>query len=457
MHAAFTTAIAAMVLGAVAAPIPVEPFSWWEPELQSSEGATQWMNLVGHNVSGSHLDMVTHSKDGSPVILTHAQMDAIIVADEDPDGPLDYEPNRGLAALNRDPTDRQHVEQIYRVMDANLSRDEIHDLFHSKLGKPIKISDAEVDSAIITHAATAPEKARSDKSFEDSLPRIPKAEAYDKHLELHNFNVSWSQSMAATHKKDGGGSALTEAQEQAIVAADKDPSLPKYEENDYYYDSERHRVKQIFTTMNAGMSLGQIHKLFHSESGKPIRVSDEEVDSAIVAHVAAAAKLAKRDRPYVSDEQMKADGQFADLYSHNITKAQAHAATHLSPGPEAILGPSLTDAQVAAIIAADEDPLISVNDSDHLQYDYDSERDRLHQIYKTLNAGMSLEEIHRLFHSKNNNRPINLTDTEIGDVIPAHAAAAWRTSVSSFESDDVPLCEKSYHTECWPTLEELSH
>ncbi len=303
MHAALTTAIAAMALGAVAAPIPVEPFSWWEPEPQLSEGATQWMNLVGHNVSGFHLDMVTHSKDGSPVILTHAQMDAIIAADEDPDGPFDYEPNRGLAALNRDPTDRQHVEQIYRVMDANLSRDEIHDLFHSKLEKPIKISDAKVDSAIITHAATAPKKARSDKSFEDSLPRIPKAEAYDKHLELHNFNVSWYQSMAATHKKDGGGSALTEAQEQAIVAADRDPSLPKYEENDYYYDSERHRVKQIFTTMNAGMSLGQIHKLFHSESGKPIRVSDEEVESAIAAHVAAAAKLAKSDSSHINDAQ----------------------------------------------------------------------------------------------------------------------------------------------------------
>lgn len=39
---------------------------------------------------------------------------------------------------------------------------------------------------------------------------------------------------------------------------------------------------------------------------------------------------------------------------------------------------------------------------------------------------MSLNEIHRLFHSKYNDRPINLTDTEISDAIVAHAAAAGR-------------------------------
>jgi len=52
-----------------------------------------------------------------------------------------------------------------------------------------------------------------------------------------------------------------------------------------------------------------------------------------------------------------------DLYSHNITEAQAHAATHMSPGSEAIPGPSLTNAQIAAIIAADEDPLHSSTES----------------------------------------------------------------------------------------------
>lgn len=67
------------------------------------------MNLVGHNVFGLHINIVSHSKAGYPVIFTHEQMDAIIAADEDPDGPLEYEPNRSLAALNRDPTDRQHV------------------------------------------------------------------------------------------------------------------------------------------------------------------------------------------------------------------------------------------------------------------------------------------------------------------------------------------------------------
>ncbi len=252
MRVAPMTAIAAMILGAIAAPIPVEPFSAWDIEPPISEGRKQWMNLVGHNVSELQIDTATYAEDGKPILLTHAQMDAIIAADEDPDGSLDYEYDGKLATLNRDPTDRQHVEQIYRAMDAGLSRDEIYDLFHSKAGKPVKITDRKVASAIITHAATAPATARSDKSFEDSLPRITKAEAEDNHLELHGLNVSWYQSMAATHKKDGDGSALTETQEHAIVAADEDPSLLNYEENDYYYDSERHRVKQIFTAMNAG-------------------------------------------------------------------------------------------------------------------------------------------------------------------------------------------------------------
>lgn len=311
MRAASMTAIAAMILGAFAAPVTVNPFPGWEPEQRISEEHKQWMNLVSHNVSEFQIAIATHSKEGNPISLTHAQMDAIVAADEDPDRPLDYEYDGNLATLNRDPTDRQHMEQIYRVMDANLSRDEIHDLFHSKAGRPIKITNAEVDSAIITHAATAPAKAKSDKNFEDSLPRTTEAEANNKHLELYRYNVSWFQSMAATHKKDGGGSALTEAQEQAIVAADKDPFLPLYEDNDYYYDSERHRIKQILTTLNAGMSLGQIHKLFHSQGGKPIRVSDEEVESAIIVHAAAAAKLTEHDRIHVSDNERKTDTSVA--------------------------------------------------------------------------------------------------------------------------------------------------
>lgn len=156
-------------------------------------------------------------------------------------------------------------------------------------------------------------------------------------------------------------------------------------------------------------------------------------------------------KPSISDDQRKTSDQFADLSSHNITQAQAHAATHKSPGAEAILGPSLTDAQIAAIIAADEDTVRPSIQSDH--YNYDSESHHLDQIYKTVDAGLSLHKIHEIFHSEDSNRPVNLTDAEISEAITEHNAAVEWTRKKGYRTKDADRCYLS--SECWPNFGEM--
>ncbi len=118
--------------------------------------------------------------------------------------------------------------------------------------------------------------------------------------------------------------------------------------------------------------------------------------------------------------------------AHNISSAQRQAAMQT----EDPLDPTeLSDAQVDAIVAADK-PSFDQDAADNKAFSdqeaegeddvpRDDQRDSRHikHIYRTLNAGFSLSEIHELFHDKHG-VPIMLTNKEVDAAINAHSGSS---------------------------------
>ena len=166
-------------------------------------------------------------------------------------------------------------------------------LFHSKDGKPISPTDAEVDAAIAAHYAAPSRRKivpRQNDEIEDwFLKRTPAEMQHDREVGSFNFyNVTERQQMAATHDKHNKPISLTDEQLRAIIAADQSPTREEYNEADdqpkaYQNKREKDHLIHIYKVIDAGFSLDDIHTLFHSKDGKPIRLTDKEIDAAISA------------------------------------------------------------------------------------------------------------------------------------------------------------------------------
>ena len=110
----------------------------------------------------------TQGKHGELILLTDAQICAIFAAAAAPTEPTitEWAADPGVRALNA--TNEQHVDHIYKVMEANFSLSEIHDLFHSSDNLPMKLTDAEVDAAIAAHPAAGDKRIK--RAISSPLP-----------------------------------------------------------------------------------------------------------------------------------------------------------------------------------------------------------------------------------------------------------------------------------------------
>jgi len=91
--------------------------------------------------------------------LTDAQVDAIVSAEQ---APFNQNVKEEYGVTHDLVNEKRQLVQIYKVLDAKLSSAEIYNLFHSKDGLPIMLSDEKVDAAIAARNAL-------------SIPQVPRA------------------------------------------------------------------------------------------------------------------------------------------------------------------------------------------------------------------------------------------------------------------------------------------
>jgi len=128
----------------------------------------------------------------------------------------------------------------------------------------------------------------------ESLPR-PETEAQTKDVyttSLTSARAGATSDTIAPHAAAAGGSInrnqvrrdnplLTEAEADALVTSLQAPS-PTFDV--HVGDIEIHNVDEILGALSAGKSIDEIHQAFHSTDGKPVQLTDDEVDSAIGAY-----------------------------------------------------------------------------------------------------------------------------------------------------------------------------
>lgn len=103
--------------------------------------------------------LMTEFDATSDTDLTDAQVDAIVSAEQ---APFNQEIEEEYGVTHDLVNEKRQLVQIYKVLGAKLSSAEIYNLFHSKDGLPIMLSDEKVDAAIAAHnALSVPQVART--------------------------------------------------------------------------------------------------------------------------------------------------------------------------------------------------------------------------------------------------------------------------------------------------------
>lgn len=160
----------------------------------------------------------------------------------------------------------------------------------------------------------------------------------------------------------------------------------------------------------------------HTKENYTISVTIAEAGAigiAIAEYAANARKSVKRDQ--VRSDHARGperydidDRHYEQMTDHNVSDALAATAAFEYPT-------SLADAQVAAVIAAGEASSPPAFDGHTIETDMH----QLENIFKAAHEGLSLDEIHELFHSFSDDDPINPSDEEVDDFIRAihHIAA----------------------------------
>lgn len=430
-------AVAALMLSAVAA---LEcGFSF--PDCQAPRVVEMWKRFREHNGTLAQFAVATSDRDGWSINITDAQLDAVIAADEAPDEQRDTPEDEGLSWDYDE--EKRHIDHIYKTLNAGFSLSDIHILFHNSDGLPIRLSDASIDAAMAERAANAVRTVKRD--FETDCERHFPNCGSPRFIKINKLfrenNVSSAQRHAAMQTEDPQvPTELSDAQVDAIVAADEssfdqdaadrkgssDQDADGEDNTPYDFQQDVRHIKHIYRALNASFSLSEIHKLFHNKDGLPIMLSDQEVDAAIVAHAANAARTVKRDgivdceAHFPNCDSPRSIKISETFMAHNLTVYQRLAAfmTELDANSDT----DLTDAQVDAIVSAEQAPFNQEIEEEYgVTHDLVNEKRQLVQIYKVLGAKLSSAEIYNLFHSKDG-LPIMLSDEKVDAAIAAHNA-----------------------------------
>jgi len=433
-----TAAVAALMLRAAAALECAFNF----PDCQAPRVVEIWNKFTEHNITLAQFAVTTSNRDGWTIDITDAQVDAVIAADEAPleqDESLTWDYDK----------EKRHTSHVYKTLNAGFSLSDIHILFHNIDGLPIRFSDEEVDAAIAEHAANAARIVKRDLESEVDCERhFPNCGSL-KFIKINQLfrahNVSSAQRHAAIQTEDPRvPTELSDAQVDAIVAADEssfnqhaanrkassDQDADGEDNAPYDFQQDVRHIKQIYRALNASFSLSEIHKLFHNKDGLPIMLSDQEVDAAIVAHAADAARTVKRDgivdceAHFPNCDSPRSIKISETFMAHNLTVYQRLAA--LITELDATSDTDLTDAQVDAIVSAEQAPFSQEVEEEYgVTHDLVNEKRQLVQIYKVLGAKLSSAEIYNLFHSKDG-LPIMLSDEKVDAAIAANNALSVR-------------------------------
>ena len=410
-----------------------------------------------HNVSILQQLAATHDDHNRRISLSDDQKAAILAADESPTHDVITDAEFEAKAY-QNPDEKKHLAHIYKVLNADFTPEEIHGLFHSKDGKPLRLTDKEIDAAIAAHTSKPLKRRQINDDFPGALsPEAWRELWYDTYgAEFYGHNIPEKQHGAAFHDDHNKLIGLSDKKVKAIEAADESPTPVNSTEADrkpevYQNPKEKQHLAHIYKVMNANFSHDDIHRLFHDRNDKPIRLTDQEVDAAISAHTADATKHDSKNKAILprqviphhpvpasnmeSGEQPTLEQriyrhQYSELkYRHNISAIPRLAATRDSNNKIILL----TASQMTAIAAANESPTRdphedrSSRDGQYRPADYQNPQEKAHvtHIYKAMYAGFSREEIYKLFHNKNG-QPIRFTDREIDDAISARNAKKWK-------------------------------
>ena len=219
-----------------------------------------------NNMSTVQALAATQGKHGELILLTDAQINAIIAADAAPTEPAitECDADPGMCALNA--TNKQHVDHIYKVMEANFSLSEIHDLFHSSENLPIQLTDGEVDAAITAHTAAG------DKIIErENFINETTAPYWGIYKAFAHYNITPAAQIAATWTEDGKFINLTEHQVSGITAAYEFPTPPWDQPEEEWRNFKAHLLALIIAAWPT--------------AGEPINPSEEKVNEVIAAAI----------------------------------------------------------------------------------------------------------------------------------------------------------------------------
>ena len=254
-----------------------------------------------NNVSTVQALAATQGEHGELILLTDAQINAIIVADAAPTEPAtrEWDADLGVLALNK-----QHVDHINKVMEANFSLSEIHDLFHSSDNLPINLTDEEVDAAIARHPAA------EDKWIErENFINETTAPYWGIYRAFAHYNITPAAQIAATWTEDGKFINLTEYQASGIIAAYEFPTPPWDQPEEEWRNFKAHLLALIIAAWPT--------------AGEPINPSEEKVNEVITAAI---------DLGELADADMDKEREHLNFVYRcleaNYTRAELNALFH---------------------------------------------------------------------------------------------------------------------------------
>ena len=208
----------------------------------------------------------TQGKHGELILLTDAQISAIIAADAAPTEPTitEWDADPGVWALNA--TNEQHVDHIYKVMRANFSLSEIHDLFHLSDKLPIKSTDTEVDAAIAALSAAGDKRIKGANFINETT-----APYWGIYKAFAHYNITPAAQIAATWTEDSKFINITEHQVSGITAAYEFPTPPWDQHEEQWRYFKTHLLSLIIAAWPT--------------AGEPINPSKEKVNEVITAAI----------------------------------------------------------------------------------------------------------------------------------------------------------------------------
>ena len=316
MHTVYQMiAITAMVLSVTTLPIRTDnvtdPPQFHDPALE----------MFLYNVPTILHDTATHDPDFKYHPITEEQVQAVIAAASAPHK-LPPEIDLPDPKSYYDPAEKHRLDNIYQVMNANFSLLEIHKLFHDENDEPIRLTDEQVDAAIAAHSSNITNLTKGGRDRTNHTPILLPAESITQFLK---YNVSWAHINSSTVTQRLLTLPLIQREVDAIIAADSSP-VRQNKSNSQSENMQRQHVYQIFRIMDAKLSLKEIRKLFHSEDGMPIFLTDEQVDMAIAGHTGLLTRSVEDEISYDHAEPLREMEQENQMLGHNVGIEQQCAA-----------------------------------------------------------------------------------------------------------------------------------